>query len=245
MVSGIYLSAHGMDFLMNRQEQIANNLANINTTGYKASDLFSRAYQRYLTDDVQRPGVNREIKADQVFVDYSEGPMHQTDQPLDCCIRGTGFFTVMGAGGVSYTRNGNFSMDADGYLVTAEGAKVLGEQGYIRCNRKQQIDISENGNVMQDNQLRGQLKIADFKKPYKMLRTGNSCFVPQQPDNPEIKSTGFAVKAGYLEGSNANPIRTMTDMIDAERGYEANAKVLLAQDDTLDKAVNQIGRVGG
>jgi flagellar basal-body rod protein FlgF len=244
MVSGLYLSSHAMNFSMDRQEQLANNLANINTTGYKESDVFCRAYQNYIADDVERPGVNREIKADSVFVDYSEGPMHQTNQPLDCCIRGTGFFTVMTGSGQAYSRNGNFSLDADGYLVTADGSKIIGEQGYIQCNRKDQIDISENGTVLQNGQARGQIKICDFKKPYQLLRMGNGCFTPQQPDNPAIKSAGYVIKAGYLEGSNANPIRLMTSMIEAYRNYEANSKMILAQDETLDKAVNQVGHVG-
>jgi flagellar basal-body rod protein FlgG len=98
--------------------------------------------------------------------------------------------------------------------------------------------------VFHGEELVGKLKIADFRKPYELTREGNSNFRPLLPDNPEIDSPGFAVLQGYLESSNVNVVKNMVDMITSYRVFEAEQKALIAQNETLDKAVNQVGRVG-
>jgi flagellar basal-body rod protein FlgF len=245
MLQGIYLATQSMTTLMDKQDQIANNLANINTTGYKESNLFIKTFEKYLNDDQRQPYVNEEIKPDEVYINYGEGPARQTGNNFDLQIHGSGFFTVMTSDGVRYTRNGNFSLDNDGFLVTANGSKVMAADGYIRLQRDRNTNvlINERGEVIQDNEIRGMLRIADFSKPYRMLREGNGLFRPQLPDNPEVASAGYAVKQGYLEGSNVSIIRNMVEMISAFRTYEADQRALLAQDQTLDKAVNQVGRI--
>jgi flagellar basal-body rod protein FlgG len=96
---------------------------------------------------------------------------------------------------------------------------------------------------MQGNDLKGQLRIADFQKPYKFTREGDSYFKPILPDNPEVASAGFGIRQGFLEASNVNTIRNMVQMIASFRNYEADQKALLSQDDTLQKAVNEVGKV--
>ncbi len=245
MIQGIKTAVQGMTTLMQKQDQIAHNLANINTTGFKQSGLFIKSYEKYLNDENLDPYANREIKTDEVFVDYREGPMKKTSNDLDVMIKGSGFFTIMTNRGVRYTRNGNFSLNPDGFLVTSDGSKVMGKKGFIRLNmRDGKVRILNSGEVIQDDMEKETLKIADFKKPYALLRDSNSYFKPQLPDNPVLDSPGFILKQGYLEGSNADPIRNMVSMIKAFRNYEADQKALLAQDQTLDKAVNSVGRVG-
>ena len=243
MIQGLYTATMGMTPLLQKQDQIANNLANINTTGYKSSGLFMKTYQKYLANDLQQPFANREIKADEVYIDYSEGPMRQTKNPLDLFIKGSGFFTVMTSEGVQYTRNGNFSLSPEGLLITSDGSKVMGTDGYIRVERDIPVSISDKGEVIQRGERKGVLKIADFQKPYKMHRCGASRFRPLLPENPELQSPGFAIRQGYLEGSNVDIIKNMVEMISAYRNFEADQKALHAQDETLDKAVNQVGRL--
>jgi flagellar basal-body rod protein FlgF len=243
MIQGIYIASMGMTPLMDKQDQIANNLANINTTGFKQSGLFLKSYQKYLANDLQEPNVNREIKADEVYIDYSEGPMKQTNGPLDVCIKGSGFFSVMSGQGVQYTRNGNFSLDAEGYLVTSDGSKVVGKDGYIRVEPEFPVSINEKGEVTQNGQIQATLKIVDFDKPYKMLRCGESRLKPEQPVDSERISDGYVVKQGYLEAANVNVISNMVQMISAYRNFEADQRALLAQDQTLEKAVNMVGRM--
>ncbi|MBN1130586.1 MAG: flagellar hook-basal body protein [Chitinispirillaceae bacterium] len=233
----------GMMPLLDKQDQIANNLANINSTGYKQSGLFLKSYQKYLANDLQQPNVNREIKADEVYIDYSEGAPRQTNGPLDVFIKGSGFLTVMTPEGVQYTRNGNLSLDAEGFLVTSDGSKVMSKDGYISVEREYPIHINEKGELSQRGQIKAILKIVDFDKPYKLLRCGEGRFKPEQPVESERVSAGYVIKQGYLESSNVNVISNMVQMIAAYRNFEADQRALHAQDQTLDKAVNTVGRL--
>jgi flagellar basal-body rod protein FlgG len=106
------------------------------------------------------------------------------------------------------------------------------------------VIIHENGELLQDNETRGFLKITDFKKPYELLREGGGYFKPRHADDPLVNSPGYSIKQGFLEGSNVNSIYNMVQMIAALRNYEADQKALLAQDQTLDKVVNTVGRIG-
>lgn len=245
MIQGIYTATRGMSPLMEQQDQIANNLANINTTGFKQSGLFIKSFNTFLTNDQQQPFNNSDIKADEVYIDYREGPMKATKEPLDMFIKGRGFFNVMTSQGVEYTRNGNFSLDAEGFLVTSDGSRVMAEDGYIRIDRDQglQVAVSEEGEVLQGGERRAVLKVTDFDTPYKFRRTGEGRFSPLTPGNTGHTSPGFSVRQGYLEGSNVDMIRNMVQMISSFRNFEADQKALQAQDETLEKAVNQVGKI--
>jgi flagellar basal-body rod protein FlgF len=244
MIQGIYLASQAMTPLMDKQDQIANNLANIHTTGYKQSGLFMKTFQKYLVDDENRPYVQNEIKPDEVYVDYKEGAMIKTDGAFDVFIKGSGFLTVLTPNGVRYTRNGNLSLNAERQLVTSDGSRVLGRNGFITIDEeKGPVSINEDGDVIQDNEIRDRLRISDFKKPYRLTREGAGYFKPQSLDNPVVSSQGYAIKQGFLEGSNVDLIANMVNMISSYRNFEADQKALQAQDETLDKAVNQVGRL--
>lgn len=246
MIQGIYTASMAMTPLMDKQDQIANNLANVQTTGFKQSGTFIKTFQKYLANDQHQPFVNSQTKTDQTYIDYSAGTMQKTDSPLDMYLQGSGFFTVMTPNGVRFTRNGNFSLDADGFVVTNDGSKVLGKEGYIKVNKEQNspVVITESGEVLQNDISLGTLRISDFKKPYELVREGNSYLQPYSPDAKVGNSSSFAVKQGFLESSNVNIIQNMVSMISAYRNFEADQKALLAQDETLDKAANQVGKVG-
>lgn len=243
MIQGIYTAARGMTPLQQQQDQIANNLANINTTGFKQSGLFIKSYQKMVANDQLQPFVNSDIKADEVYIDYREGPMQVTNGPLDLMIKGRGFFSVMSTDGVYYTRNGNFSLDPDGLLITSDGSKVMGTEGYIRVDREHPITVTEDGEVMQEGNVKGVLKVVDFDAPYNLARNGESRFSPLLPGNTGRQSPGFSIRQGYLEGSNVEMIRNMVQMISSFRNFEADQKALQAQDETLDKAVNVVGKL--
>jgi flagellar basal-body rod protein FlgF len=245
MIQGIYLASMGMTPLMDKQDQIANNLANINTTGFKQGNTFVKAFQKYLTNDQRQPFANSEIKTDESYVDYSAGAMVKTDSRLDLYIQGNGFLTVMTPSGIRYTRNGNLSMDSEGFIVTGDGSKVMGKEGYIKIDKRYPVLISENGEILQEGMSKGMLRISDFTQPYKLLREGNSYFRPPSLEGSTVGlSTNFSIKQGYLEASNVNTIQNMVSMISTYRNFEADQKALYAQDETLDRAVNQVGKVG-
>jgi flagellar basal-body rod protein FlgG len=205
--------------------------------------LFVKAYEKYLANDERLPFANREVRDDERYIDFSEGPMKKTEGKLDLTIRGTGFFTIMTPQGVRYTRNGNFSLDPEGHLVNASGAKIMGTDGYIRLDRNADVLVTERGDVMQEDKRVGTLRISDFEKPYALIREGNGYFRPEKPKYEPSKAVGFTVRQGFLEASNANPIRNMVDMIATHRQFEANQRALSSQNETLEKSVRDIPRV--
>lgn len=243
MIQGLYTATMGMTPLMQKQDVIANNLANVNTTGYKQSGLFMKTYQKYLANDQKQPFADIQMKTDEVYVDYTEGSMNKTNSQLDFAIHGSGFFTVMTGDGVQYTRNGNFSVNTDGLLVTSDGSRVMTNDGYLRLDQHLPVTVTDKGEVTQEGQTKGFLKIVDFDKPYKMNRTGESRMRPADPSAKERASAGFSINQGYLESSNVSIVKNMVEMISAHRMFEADQKALKAQDETLEKAVNQVGRV--
>ena len=243
MVQGLTLATQGMTLMTQKQDQITNNLANMNTTGYKGSGLFVKSFEKYLANSQREPFANREIKADEVFVDYSEGPTIKTGNDLDCAVKGSGFFTVMTASGPRYSRNGNFQVAKDGFLVNGDGNKILGNDGFIKFDGKGEIRFNRDGEVLQGNESKGTLKIVDFPKPYKMLREGSSYFNPHPDSGKPVASSGYTIEQGFVEGSNVSPIRSMIEMIATYRTYESDQKALHAQDETLEKAVNVVGKM--
>jgi flagellar basal-body rod protein FlgG len=230
--------------LLDKQDQIAHNLANIHTTGYKQSGLFMKTFQKFLANDENKPSVHNELKADEVYIDYREGAMVKTDGALDVFIKGSGFLNVMTPNGVRYTRNGHFSLDSEGMLVTSDGSRVMSNSGFVRIDdRDGPVSINSEGCVVQNNEIKAVLRISDFKKPYRLSREGSGYLKPEPPDNPAVSSQGYAIVQGFLEGSNVDVIANMVTMISTYRNFEADQKALQAQDETLDKAVNQIGRL--
>lgn len=244
MISSLKQAVQGMTIQMQRQDQIANNLANINTTGYKKSNLFASSIERYLTNDKQQVSTIRTIKADETYTDFSEGRLKSTGNEFDVALRGSGFFSVMTPHGIRYTRDGSFNIDAQGFLTTSTGDKVFGDDGFIRVNPEGgKVAFLDNGSVVQDSVEIDKLRITDFNKPYRLLKTGANYLRPELPNNPVRVSAGFAVKQGFLEGSNVEMVEEMTAMISSHRTYESIANAMKTQDDTLGKTVNSVGRV--
>jgi len=247
MVASIKHATQGMTIQQHRQDQIANNLANTNTTGFKSSALFVQQIERHMSNNHPHHEVlpERILKADETFIDFSQGRTIQTGKPFDFKIMGSGFFTIMTNEGIRYTRDGTFHLDRDGFLVDANGGRVFGEGGFIKIDpTKGPVTVFNDGKLMQDGHEICSFRIADFNKPYRLTRMGNNYYRPLQPDNPVVRSAGFVIKQGYLEGSNVDPITQMVEMISSQRTYDVLAKAIQSEDQLLDRAVNQVGRVG-
>jgi flagellar basal-body rod protein FlgG len=228
---------------MRKQEITSNNLANINTTGFKKSELFARCYVDHVKNDLDQPFVNDEHAIDEVVVDFSPGPMVATSNPLDAAIEGESFFTViMPDKSLRYTRNGAFTIDGDGQLATLHGEKVLGETGKpIDVNGKS-VGINESGEVLVEGRMMDKIKMTQFKEPYYLVKQGYSLY-NKSDKTEEITPEPAKIRQGHLEGSNVNPIESMVKMISSMRSYEADEKAMQSEDQTLSKAVNEIGRL--
>jgi flagellar basal-body rod protein FlgF len=261
MIKGLYTSAAGMLPLDYRQDLVANNLANVNTSGYKQDRAFVHELinaDLYLNENgIASTGLPPRLvnvmpaayraavgDASQVIVhrtDFTRGKMEVTGNDLNLAIDGDGFFAIDTPQGEQYTRSGYFSVNADGELVTAEGYTVLGDAGPINVQGGK-IIVQNNGNVMVNNEPRGTLRITDFSKPYRMTKTADNLFIAEA-GSAEQEAEDFVIRQGVLEQANTHPIDQMVKMIEILRLFELNQRAIRLQDETLQQAVTQTGRV--
>jgi flagellar basal-body rod protein FlgG len=229
MDRGLYIAASGMLAEQIRQDQIANDLANASTPGYKSDRTTQTNFGALLlTNSVTGETVGSQgtaVEVDKVRTDFTPQPTRDTGDPLDFAIVGEGYFAVQTQAGVRYTRNGQFSTDAQGRLITSSGDLVLG-----RGN--QPVTIAKGGTP--DPKQLAVISLANPRKQGANLVTGT----------PQGNATGVA-RSGVLEASGADPARAMVDMITSMRTYESGQKVIQTIDETLQKAANSVGTVTG
>jgi len=239
MLRGIYTSTTGMVAEMERQNIVANNLANVDTVGFKRdnvvqqpfAEIMLNAYSKQVIKNIGPLGLG--VQAVTEFADFSNGSIVTTDNPYDLAIEGLGLFAVETNTGVKYTRAGNFLVDQDNYLVTRDGYNVLGENGPIRVEGS--FTVSEEGEIIQNGAVVDRLLI--FSEAG-MEKAGETLYVNDQPQ----LATRYRIVQGALERSNVNPIREMIQMINVTRTYDTNHRALMAHDETLAKVVNELVR---
>ena len=225
MERGLYIAASGMLAELRRQDQIANDLANAATPGYKSDRSTQQSFGEMLLAN-GRTGqtigsLGLGVQVDETTTDWSPQALRQTDEPLDFGIQGEGFFAVRTGEGVFYTRNGQFTLSPQGILTTARGDIVMSQNGTP-------IQVGADGKV--DPRQVGVFNVAGPRKVGDNLVQGNAAG----------QATG-QVQAGFLEGSGADPARSMVDMIASFRSFEATQKVVRTLDDTLQLAAGKVG----
>jgi flagellar basal-body rod protein FlgG len=244
-VSGmIYKTGAGAILQQMRLDVYANNLANVNTAGFKA-DL-----PVFLIDTEEKVPAN-EIHTPARLSPYSQplacetnfdaGAMQKTGGRLDVAIVGRGFFEIQTPQGLQYTRNGQFSINQRRELSTPDGWPVMGQGGVITLDGNR-VEISDDGQVMVDGDVAGVLQIVDFVDPRYLHKSGNTMFKAENPSAGRIEAQDYRIAQGALESSNVDPIRTMTEIIESMRVFETYQKVIRAADDATGKTVNEVGR---
>jgi len=267
MVKGLYTAWTGMVNEMNRLDVITNNLANVDTNGFKKEGATAESFETQLAikiKDTSVPGrlpkgigdVNLGVKIGETYTDYTQGPFEVTDNPYDCAIDGNGFFAIsytdkQGNTSVKYTRDGAFAVSTDGYLRTKDGDYVLnmngarngnpGANSYIRLDPNQPFTIDRQGFIYQNDQLVAQLGIVDVDNYDALQKYGENLY-DLVDGGQVIAATGF-VEQGCIEASNVQVVDEMVTMITIARAYESNQKLIQTFDSMLDKAVNQVGQV--
>lgn len=249
MLRGLYTATAGMVTESLRTDVIANNLANVNTVGYKKDETISSEFEAVLlkrindgqvTPDVG--GLGRGSQVDEIATIYEQGANQQTGNQYDVAIHGTGYFVIETPEGERYTRNGSFSRSSAGELVTQDGSRVLDQNGRpIRIPDGGNLTIGAKGEITLDNQPVGVLGFVEFENDRRLTKQGSNLYIAPQnePTNP---ATG-TLQQGSLEMSNVNVVSEMVKLINCYRTYEANSKAVTTQDSLLDKAVNQVGSV--
>ncbi|MBN2322365.1 MAG: flagellar basal-body rod protein FlgF [Spirochaetes bacterium] len=281
MVRGLYTGASGMIAQMKRIDVLSNNLANVNTTSYKKDTTISKSFPEMLVRRINDDGVRKlpigsydlmpvigkmgtGVEINEVYTRYTQGSFKQTENPFDLALEGNGFFCVETERGERYTRNGSFLIDRDGWLVTKNGYRVLGENGPVQL-KKNNFMVDEDGNIFQNLEYAGdplrlvsmeenewnetvlvdRLKTVDFPKIRYVKKEGDSLYMEtdysgaafvKEADRPKVRQ-------GFLEQSNVNPVTEMVNLIEVHRSYEANQRMIQSHDAALGKAVNEVGRV--
>jgi flagellar basal-body rod protein FlgF len=201
---------------------ISNNLANIGTTGFKRDVSFTDWFVESLND----VGARR-------YTDFTQGELHQTDNPLDLAISGRGFFVLQTEGGPALTRNGHFTVNDQGYITTGQGHLLLGEQGPISVLRADgtpgDIQITRNGEVY--------LVVANVMDVQSLEKIGANLYRPPADSYiTQLEPEVIDVRQGMLEGSNVQPVEEMVDIIRMNRNFETTQRVASAMDSILGRA---------
>lgn len=263
ILKGLASAANGMLSLIDQNDSTANNIANVNTTGYKRQNLiFKDIYdtsivQKRQTGEIDKVGeLSVGSQVQKLTYDFSQGTLNQTGNPFDLGIEGDGFFKVQSSSGdISYTRNGSFTMNNEGSLVTKDGDYVLDDKGKrikIKTNdvvmhsindiiitKDGQIELSNEGNLITMQKV----GVYDFFNKEDMIGIGGAKFKPADATtNPEVKPTKFSLEQGSLEMSNSNVVNEMIKTINTSRNYESLSKVVKESGDTLSQAIN-VGKI--
>lgn len=249
MIRGLYTSAAGMLAESTRNDVTANNLANINTTGYKKDAAVLKSFPELLIqriNDQKKTDPQPKVKlgtlgtgamVDEIITSHEQGAIKETSNPFDLAIEGEGYFTVQNQRGTFYTRNGAFTVDGQGFLVNSQGDYVLGQAGPVKIGNSSDVVIDGAGKVTVDGKQITTLRIVPIANKAALTKIGDSLFTGGQPGG-----TVGQVKQRFLEASNVNPITEMVNMITISRAYEANQKVITAHDQTLSLAM-EVGLV--
>jgi flagellar basal-body rod protein FlgF len=252
MVYGIYSSAAGLMTSQYRQDVLANNLANVATVGFKQDLAAIRerlpASREELTDrhasDESLAGMTGGSLVAPSYTSFEPGAIETTGNPLDVAIAGEGFFRVRAGSTEGFTRDGRFTLNADGTLMTVTGhAEVLDEGGrpiQVPAALQDRVRIDANGQVRAGGKTCGQIGVVEFEDPSLLAKTGGNLLKSLGGKAVDVDAT---LQIGAVEASNVDPTRTMVSMIEASRAYQMNATMIGLSDQTLGRAVNELAKV--
>jgi flagellar basal-body rod protein FlgG len=233
-------------------DSVSNNLANVNTTGFKSDEmLFREYYNEYLGQDLESEeelfaheefispfsrGGTSFVMPDHVSPSMKQGIFKHTNNPMDIAIQSDGFFVVDTPQGIRYTRNGQFLKDNEGFLITNSGHRVLGKNGPLKVEGKE-FSVGQDGVAIIDGKETDYFRIVNFEQPARLTKLGNSYWVPASDKQNPIEIDRPIVVQGVLEGSNVEAVQEMVKMIAVNRSYEASQKALRSLDDLDEKSI--------
>lgn len=271
MFRGFYTAASGMLTQQRRTEMLANNMANANTPGFKADQTAISSFSDMLLQRIDSQNIPTEngfripvnetvgsistgVYLQEAMPLYTQGDLNETGLATDLSLEngnlpdGTAlFFTVAGEdGNTKYTRNGNFTLDSQGYLTSASGLYVLDQNGNRIQPGSESFTVNDEGYLTDAAGNTTRIGVAYAETTENLLKQGEGLFATE--DNTALQNgygnVAFRIQQGFLERSNVDTSRTMTDMMASYRTFEANQKVLQAYDRSMEKAVNEVGRLG-
>lgn len=263
MIRGIYTAVSGLISQEAKQDVISNNMANANTVGYKKDNLITKKFDDVLIQNYDKVvnGVNvRNVigslsmgtKIDETYVNFEQGVIDTTGKETDFALQGRGFFVIARDNGINsqnyYTRDGHFHINSYGFLVNNSGDRVLGRNintgelepiNVVRDGKAATIKCDEGGNISLDGALSYEMYIADVEDYSLLKKIEDNLYSAENV----VEAEGTKVKQLALEKSNIDIMAEMADMMMVMRSFESNQKVVQSLDETLEKAVNEVGRI--
>ena len=227
IVNGMTRAAHALHYYERRQEVLANNLANADTSGFKAERVFAQV-------------IGDALPAANTATDLTAGALTVTEQPLDLALGGDGFFVVETPEGERLTRGGSFRLDAEGRIVDPNGNPLLGEAGPIVASGGS-IEFGRAGEVKVDGKEVGKLRVDTVPQGADLTHAGANLFLPDPAGGP-LADEQRIVKQGALEASNVNTVGSLVDMIEIQRAYSAVQRAVTTLDDIRSTIANEIGK---
>jgi flagellar basal-body rod protein FlgG len=242
-----------MNAQQNRLDAISNNLANVDTTGYKRDITVSKNFSELLLRRTNADGVYETpfgsadaapvigklglgVETNENYTDFEQGSFKATDTKTDLALGGQGFFAVQTPDGERYTRNGNFFLGKEGVLETKDGYPVLGDNGVIRL-ADDKFMVREDGKIYdEDGKEVDRLKVVRFDNERYLKKTGESMYNTNDIAGPSRTAEGNErprILQGYTETSNVNVVNEMVQMIEVNRAYEANQKTITSEDSMM------------
>ncbi len=225
--NGRAIHIEGDSFEVNAAGQIVSN-------GQVIADLINRGTINTIGT------INGGLRISKIDTDFSQGTPEETGNSLDIALQGNGFFKVLTPRGEMYTRNGNFTVNSNGEIITAEGYFLSGQFGSILAEGRD-FTINEAGELILDNEVIDAIEIVDITNLSVLRKYGEGYFEMAEGTELETQAFNGKVLQGFLESSNVNTIKEMVEMINSYRNYESNQKIVKAYDDILQRAVNDIG----
>lgn len=245
MVSGKYSALSGAVAKEQALSNIASNLANVNTTGFKKDRISFAAILRGAKQASNAQGINY-ARIRKIGTDFSQGGMQPTGKPLDVAIDGEGFFKIQKNNEIFFTRSGRFMLDQNGMLKTVDGFNVLGasnEPIQLDTSAGKEIIIAESGNIAINGQLSdSKIQVFAVDDQTKLTKVGNALYKLGGGATDQPQET-YRVAQGNLETSNINMMEEMATMISTQRNFEATSRVLESYS-TLDSKLDELGTVG-
>lgn len=233
-----------LKLLMRAQEVTANNLANMNTPGFKGDKLFYRAFREELNG---RPVSS--VEAGQT-IRMAQGAFESTGNPFDFAIEGQGFFVVEEGGNRFLTRNGRFGLDGEGYLTNDSGARVMGENGPVHLPRimesgqvrsDTEVEVNKDGIITVNGREEGRLQLVRVDDVSRLQRRSNTYL--EAPEGVEVTADPRSqVMQGYYESANVEPLQEMVSMTRNMRLFESQQRAMRTTDEMLSQATNRLGR---
>ncbi len=231
MNAAIYKVLSGAVVQMRRLENASQDLANLNTSGYKRDGLIFSEILADLSGQRERSGGM--VAIGEQRTDFSQGSFQKTENPLDLAIEGNGFFAIQTPQGTRYTRQGIFTRAADGTIVTPAGYALMGESGPVRIEGSK-VEVTPQGTVLADGTEVATIRVVRIPAS-QLSKEGQNLF--KSSGEPPQATSGFQVLQGTLEQSNVNPVEGMVTLITIQRQFEALQRALTAMDSATEKMI--------